>query len=386
VTPCSYVPELTGNAVYNNNGITSPFPFTVPSTSAQRQAFDPLFGGHWPSNALEVGLSPKFNEGYSQEWNLSVQQQLSNDLSLTVGYIGNRSNHLWVSRLYNWAAPNPQQTVSQNQNNLNQRRILSSIQCGTIAPGVTAPCYGSVELEDNAAWSTYHGLQIVADKKFNRGLTFMGSYVWGKYLDIHSIGAEGQNGPRDPLDFGLDYGPSDNDVRNRFAISYIWELPSAKMLHGFADTVLNHWQTQGITIAQSGTPFTVLSGPDTGLTGIGGDTGAPVQGVSPNIGLHKSGGSVTYLNANAYQNAPYFTFGVLGRNSVVGPKYVNFDFSFFKEFPVFERQKLQFRAESFNLFNHPNFNNPNNTVGGGLGRITGARDPRFIQFAMKYLF
>jgi len=110
--------------------------------------------------------------------------------------------------------------------------------------------------------------------------------------------------------------------------------------------------------------------------------------VAPNVGHYSySGGSLFFLNPSAYQNAAFGTYGVLGRNSFYGPKYVNFDFSLFKEFPISERAgKVQFRSEFFNLLNHPNFFNPNSTVGSALGQITGAHDPRFIQFALKWLF
>ena len=380
----NFAPDLTGNSVFTNTGTVYPYPFTIPRTAAERAAFSPQFGGNWPTNSLEVGLPPNFNEGYVEEWNFSIQQQLAGDYSLTASYVGNRGNHLWFSRNYNYAIYNPAETVLQNQNTFTARQRLSNITCG----GPTANCYGSFEEEDNAGWSTYNALQVSLNKKFQHGLTFSTSYVYGKYLDVVSQGAEGQNGPRDPTNFGLSYGPSDNDVKHRFVASYIWQIPQMHGLHGAASGVLNHWELQGITIAQSGTPFTILSNTDTSLTGIGSDTAAPVSGVAPNVGHYSySGSSLFFLNPSAYQNAPFGTYGVLGRNSFYGPKYVNFDFSLFKEFPISERAgKVQFRSEFFNLFNHPNFFNPNSTVGSALGQITGAHDPRFIQFALKWLF
>jgi hypothetical protein len=94
-----------------------------------------------------------------------------------------------------------------------------------------------------------------------------------------------------------------------------------------------------------------------------------------------------YFNTAAFQNAAPGTFGVTGRNFLTGPSLVNVDFSLFKEFPVHEFGKVQFRSEFFNLFNHPNFYNPDNTVGDGtFGQLQSARDPRIMQFALKYLF
>lgn len=365
----NYQPMLSGNAVYALTSLINPFPFQPPRTSGQRAAFSPSYGGNWPTQALEVALDPKFNEGYTQDWNLMIQQELGNGMSASIGYVGNRANHLWLSHSFNWFIPGT------------TARRFDAITCGGV------PCYGSFEEESSEGWSTYNSLQATISKRMQHGLNFNASYVYGKYLDVFSFGAEGRNGPRDPLNYALDYGPSDNDVRHRVVVTALWQIPEAKSLHGVASGVLNHWQTNLIAIAQSGTPFTIYSDHDTAGYGIGLDTAELVPGQSPDIGhLHYVNGTLYDFNPAAFQNAPNGSFGELGRNSFYGPKYVNFDFSLFKEFPVTERQKVQFRSEFFNLFNHPNFSNPGNTVGGGLGVIGSANNPRYVQFALKYLF
>ena len=365
----NYQPMLTGNAVYSLTNLINPFPFTPPRTTAERAAFSPSYGGNWPTQALEVALDPKFNNAYTQDWNLTIQHELGSDMSASIGYVGNRANHLWLSHSFNWFLPGT------------TARRFDSITCGGV------PCYGSFEEETSEGWSDYHSLQATLIRRMQHGLTFNASYVYGKYLDIFSFGAEGRNGTRDPLNWGLDYGPSDNDVRQRVVVTTLWQIPEAKSLHGAASGILNHWQTNLIAIAQSGTPFSVLSNFDTAGYGIGGDTAAMVAGQSPDVGhRYYSNGALYDLNPAAFQNAPSGSFGDLGRNSFYGPRYVNFDFSLFKEFPVAEAQKVEFRTEFFNLFNHPNFNNPGNTVGGGLGVISGANNPRYVQFALKYMF
>lgn len=380
----NYQPMLTGNAIYGLANTVDPFPFVYPRTATQRASFNSAsYGGNWPSKALEEGLSPRFNEGYSQDWNLTIQRELGNDITATIGYVGNRGNHLWVSHSFNTFIPGT------------SSRLLDGIQCGTAIVGVTLPCYGSIEEESSEAWSTYNSLQATLAKRMRHGLNLNASYVYGKYLDVSSVGAEGQNGPRDPYNWGLSYGPSDNDVRHRVVVTALWQIPEATSLHGVANALLNHWQTNLIAIAQTGTPFSVLSNSDTAGYGIGSDTAVPVPGVSADVGhRYYSGGQLHYFNPAAFTNvnpllSPPGTlgsFGELGRNSFYGPGYVNFDFSLFKEFQVTERQKVQFRSEFFNLFNHPNFSNPGNTVGGGLGIIGGANNPRYVQFALKYLF
>jgi hypothetical protein len=130
---------------------------------------------------------------------------------------------------------------------------------------------------------------------------------------------------------------------------------------------------------------------DTSLTGIGQDHADLVPGQTPTLDTGRPHAQLLaeYFNTAAFQQAADGTFGTVGRNTLTGPGIINFDFSIFKTFPVSERWgRIEFRNEYFNLFNHPNFNNPNSTVSSGsaFGAITAARDPRFIQFALKWIF
>jgi hypothetical protein len=293
-----------------------------------------------------------------------------------------------MSRENNYAPPstyNFSETIAQNNSNLPNRRRLSNIQCGTGMTGTTAPCYGPMEILDPSLWSNYNSFQVSINHRFAHGFSLLASYVWGKYLDVVSYTAEGGNGPRDPLNYALSYGPSDNDVRNRFAASYIYQFPKLTSLHGFLAGLINDWQNQSIITAQTGAPYSINSSLDTAATGIGGET-ADLTGA---VSLNPPGGRGVhaYFNTAAIQNAAPGTFGVTGRNFLTGPSLVNVDFSLFKEFPVREFGKVQFRSEFFNLFNHPNFYNPDNTVGDGtFGQLQSARDPRIMQFALKYIF
>ena len=385
--PTVLQPSLSGNNIYNNSGVQNPYPFSIPRTPAQRAAFDPSYGGNWPTAAGETVLAPNFNEGYTNQWNLTVDQQIAAGYTLTVSYIGNHGTHLFMSRENNYAPPstyNYNETVAQNNSNLPTRRRLSYIQCGTGIGSGTAPCYGPMEILDPSLWSNYDSLQVSVNHRFEHGFSLLASYVWGKYLDVESTTSEGGNGPRDPLNYALSYGPSDNDVRHRFAASYIYQFPSVRSWHGFADGLINHWQNQSIITAQTGAPYSINSSQDTAATGIGGETadltGARISPVGGQ-GVH------SYFNPAAFTNAAPGTFGQSGRNFLNGPSLVDVDFSLFKEFPVSEFGKVQFRGEFFNLFNHPNFYNPDNTVGDGtFGQLQSARDPRIMQFALKYLF
>lgn len=386
-------PSLSANNIYTNGQVQNPYPFIIPRTSEQRAAFSPSYGGNWPTAAGETVVAPNFNEGYTSQWNLSLDQQLAANFMMTISYIGNHGTHLFVSRENNYAPLSTYDTtlsIAQNNTNLPQRRRLSYIQCGTGLPSApTAACYGPMEILDPALWSNYDSFQVALNRRFQHGFSLLASYVWGNYLDVVSYTAEGGNGPRDPTDFRLSYGPSDNNVRNRFAASYIYQLPTSQSLHGFKAALVNGWQNQSIIIAQSGSPYSINSSLDTAATGISGET-ADLTGTA----IQPTGGRnvAHFFNTAAFQNAAPGTFGVTGRNFLTGPTLFDIDFSVFKEFPVFERGKVEFRGELFNLLNHPNFLNPDNTVGDGtFGQLTSARStgtgaPRIAQFALKYLF
>lgn len=388
-------PSLSGNNVFTNSGRVNPFPFVIPRTPEQRASFV------WPTESAETVFSPNFNEGYTQQFNLTVDQQLGKSNTLTISYIGNKGTHLFISREYDYAplssfVKNPpidpstgkpfDPIVYNNQDAvLSERRRLSGVRCPTSAGSATnGPCYGPTEMLEPSGYSNFNSVQFELNHRFDHGFSILASYVFAKYLDIVSYTAEGGNGPRDPENFALNYGPSDNDVRHRFTASYIYQLPKWGAAHGLVAGVVNGWQNQGIITAQTGAPYSINSGLDTAAAGVGGEFAdlVPGQSVKP---ANRSLSS--YFNPAAFTNAAPGTVGNTRRNFLNGPSLVNVDLSLFKEFQVFEHGKVQFRSELFNLFNHPNFYNPDNTVGDGtFGRVQSARDPRIAQFALKYLF
>ncbi len=388
-------PSLTGNNVFTNAGRVNPFPFVIPRTAAQRAAFV------WPTESAETVFAPNFNEGYTQQFNLTIDQQIAKNYTLTLSYIGNKGTHLFISREYNYAplssfvqntpinpdTGKPFDPIQYNNTDsvLRERRRLSGVRCPTgVSSAPTGPCYGPVEMLDPSGYSNFNSMQVQLNHRFDHGFSILASYVYAKYLDVVSYTAEGGNGPRNPENFSQNYGPSDNDVRHRFTASYIYQLPKLQNVNGLLSAVVNGWQNQGIVIAQTGAPYSINSGLDTAAAGVGGDFADRVPGTSTSASQRSIN---SYFNAAAFTNAAPGTVGNTSRNFLNGPSLVNVDSSLFKEFQVHEHGKLQFRAELFNLFNHPNFYNPDNTVGDGtFGQIHSARDPRIAQFALKYLF
>lgn len=376
--------SLTSTSIFTNTNTVNPFPFFIPRTPAQRAAFSPSYGGQWPTSAEGTVLPPNFNEGYASQWNLTIDQEFAKNYVLTLSYIGNKGTHLFLSRDINYAPTssyNPNVSLATNINNINQRRLFA-FDC---RPGVTdAPCLGQTQEEANQGWSTYNAFAATINHRYSNGFSLMASYVFGKYLDIISYGAEGGLGPRDPTNFRLNYGPSDSDVRHRVTASYIYQIPRWTSAHGLLSGIVNDWQNQGIIDVQTGHPYTINSSNDTAATGIGGDFADFVPGVSVSP-AHR--GVLSYFNPAAFREAANDTFGNTSRNFLFGPSLTNVNFSLFKDFPIREYGKIEFRSEFFNLFNHPNFNNPDSTVGDGtFGQLTSAQDGRITQFALKYLF
>jgi hypothetical protein len=275
--------------------------------------------------------------------------------------------------------------------NTNARRRLNYLQCLN-GQGVSQPCYGPFALNDNNAFSNYNSLQVTFNRRYSKGVTLLASDVWAKYIDLVSFGAEGSSGPRDPFNLFLDRGLSSNDVRHRFVASYIWQLPQVDRYKSSRMGVLvNGWEVNGIVTAQTGTPFTVTSGTDRSLTAIGGDTADWQFGQPTTLDTGRSRNQLIsqYFNTAAFTLAAPGTFGTTGRNTMIGPGLLNFDFAIFKNFLVSERLgSIQFRNEYFNIFNNVNLLNPNSSVNNGsaFGTITGARDPRYVQFGLKWIF
>jgi hypothetical protein len=188
-----------------------------------------------------------------------------------------------------------------------------------------------------------------------------------------------------------DYGPCSFNVTGQFKGSFVWDLPRAKTGSSIADYALSNWEANGILILQDGQPFSVLSGVDNSTSGIGLDRADMIGNPALPKGRSHAEEAQEFFNTAAFQvNAPG-TYGNTRRDSLSGPGYEDFDFSLVRTFPLpigqKDAQTLQFRAESFNLFNRVNFSNPTATVSSSAnGTISAANTPRILQFALKYQF
>jgi hypothetical protein len=359
---------------FDNNIFFSLGPFLPLTLDDPFPAFFPF---PLPDSALAIQRD--LRTAYMQHWNLNVQQQVGDNSVLEIAYVGSKGTKLLTARDINQPQP-------------------SALPPGL--PFVPRPDFrfDDINLLESRANSNYNSLQARFQQRFSRGLTSLVSYTWSKSIDDASnffSSAGDPNFPQNSYDTRAERGRSNFDVRHRLSVSYSYDLPFGKGRRYFADdgwatSLLSGWQSYGILTFQSGRPFTVAllsdidnSGTGRSILGFGANDRPNVVG-NPQLGNRSP---ESWFNTSAFAFPAPGTFGNAGRNILDGPGYQNVNVSLLKDTKLSEEINLQLRAEFFNLFNHPNFNLPDNFLGSPtFGRITSARDPRHIQFGVKLLF
>jgi Carboxypeptidase regulatory-like domain/TonB dependent receptor/TonB-dependent Receptor Plug Domain len=316
-------------------------------------------------------LESPFKQGYIQQWSFDIQRQLPGDIGVTVGYVGTKGTHL--DREYNANLPMPSPLFNQANR--------------------PYPNFAGLNVDSASASSNYNALQVKVEKKLSRGLTVLTGYTYSKSIDDAS---SWNAAVIDPFDFHSERGLSTFDTRNRFILSYVYQIPVGKgraalnNMNWAGDFFLGGWQTDGIFSVQSGNPIDSSVGLLT-LTGTDSATRPDVvAGCNPNNFSHTP---TEWFNTACFSDNFLGRFGDAGRNVIIGPGEVEFDPSVLKNFVFKETRYVQFRAEFFNVLNHPNFDNPTTTeTSSSFARITsaGVQDPRLtsrqIQFALRLVF
>lgn len=407
-----YEPYYTGQGGPLQAPISAP-PYLQTAQISLPNFSDPFNGnppapGTFATPLTNLTLAPNLPLPYAQDWDLNIQRALGKNLLFEVGYVGTKG-----TKLPRFIEGNPAIYIAgvdsngkpiSTSGNADQRRIHSGC---TLADPPSTCVYSSTGLIAGIANSSYNALEASLRKRFSHGLSFLGSYTYSKSIDDSSSfnlsgsaskQVAGENDlAQNPFNLGAERGPSLFDARHRLVLSYQWSLPFWKQPHNWYQQVLGNWQVNGITTAMSGTPFTVFDSRDVSvqggapeITGFSANRPNLVPGQNPNSGPRTTN---AWLNANAFSrvvpdpNSPVQQFGTAGRNIAVGPRYTNFDFSAFKNIRVMESRELQFRAEFFNLFNHPNFRLPDSDISSPtFNQIQQAQDQRLIQLAIKFLF
>jgi hypothetical protein len=300
-------------------------------------------------------------------------------------------------------------TLGANGITLVGLRRYSSPQCdpltGTGCPADGIPVFSSIFAQDTIANSAYNSLQASLDKRFAHGLQFTTAYTFSKSFDQ----ASSFEGILNPIDPRISRSLSNFDARHRIVFSYYWELPF-QHYSGALGTLLNGWALSGITTFQTGFPIRIQSLADNELM-YSFDfelPGEPAQ-IAPFRTMKPQSNGNYFFDPNSFtenasdssqppcsQGAAFgcydpALFGTLGnarRTICCGPHISSTDFAILKTIAISEAMHVDFRAEFFNLFNHTQFFTPdgNTSDGSQFGQVTQARDPRLVQFALKFFF
>jgi len=320
--------------------------------------------------AASVGVAPitadhDYENTYVQSWNLNVQHELQSNLVVMLGYFGSKGTNLRISR-----------NLNQPVNGVRPYTRLSNT-----SPILPNTPLGNITQVEGTGNSSYNALWSSVNHRLTRGLQFNVSYTWSKSIDYNSLSSPPTAVTvQNSYDLRNDRGLSDFDARHRLAISGIYELPFR------GNELIEGWQLGAIVQLQTGNPLNVITSNST-VNGVANtlrpDVVGPVQMIE--------------TVERWFEAAPFVAvnrFGNLGRNVIIGPGFNNVDFSVLKETKLNEELTLQFRAEVFDLFNHPSFGQPGRVVGTpAFARITNTRFPtgdsgssRQLQFGLKLMF
>jgi Carboxypeptidase regulatory-like domain/TonB dependent receptor len=374
-----------------------------------------------------LAVPRRFVTPSTQQWNLTLQRDLGKDWVLEVGYVGTHTIHLRETRT-NIPAKivSPQDPITVTDVNGNTYKITQNTTAnGPLRSPIPAiNGYGGFQIFDNSAYAHYNSLQTTVSRRWAHGY-FQAAYTWSKSTDANSSGNTALNTAyNDESNLRNSYGLSDFDRTHRFVVSYRYDLPIFTGATGWKKTAFGDWSISGITVVQSGAPFTVTdSGAGTAVLAPGYTptltgslaSGATIHGSYTSGDIHNRLNG--YLNPNDFATAellypfdpanptttcdpvnnPNFCttfFGNLGRNTFRGPYQQNWDFSLLKTFHLTERVNLRFTTDFFNIWNHANFANPAiNDVetigapGSPFGKIfSTVGTPRLIQFSLRLAF
>jgi Carboxypeptidase regulatory-like domain len=395
-----YAGWCSGTAAPTACTAANPFPYTPPKPGAAVNfaALEPL--------TINT-LSPNFGVPMSENYNLTIERQLSGSMTFTVAYVGNVAHHLEGNYETNPAG------LSNGTNPVAAAAGCTEANLGTCAPQTfryNPLTTGLAAINEQATDynSNYNSLQVSVNKRLSHGLSFLAAYTWSRYFDQNST-ADNQDGfvppGINPFNFTSMYAPSDNDAPQRFVFNYDYDLPFYHFVHRWRP-LSDGWKLVGILTFQSGFPVLVSDSLNPSLTCWSAvevddvpcwDRPNVVSGVPLNQGNPRNY-SVNGL-PNYWFNPAAFAVGAAGagignssRNPIYGPGINNFDTALLKDIHLTESKYIELRFEAFNSFNHAQFGAPVGDVNNpNFGRILstyngGGNAERLVQISGKIYF
>lgn len=378
----SATPDVQFNQMAGNVNFANPylgFPTPQPNTFA--------------SPTTMLAMDPSARPPYAQNWNLSIQHVFAKNYVIEARYVGTKGTRLPRTVEKNPSIFGPGATAG----NADRRRIYADCP-------PTGPCrLATAATLMYGLNSTYHAAQLSFGQRYAGGLSYNLSYWFSKTLDylsgmnLNLTSAQALAGENDlaqnPFDLNAEHGPSLFDAKHRFVASGLWEIRFADRTTGITRALLHGWQINAIATANSGTPFTVYDTANVALQA----TSPPISGYAasrPDLVSNPNEGSHTvqaWLSRSSFRRltpgVEAGKFGNAGRNIARAPSFANVDISLLKNFQLRETMRLQFRAEAFNIANHPNFGLPiADLASPNFGRILSASPARLVQLALKLIF
>jgi hypothetical protein len=349
-------------ATYSPNNLTTTFDTPLPSPVASPYTN--------PAGALR-GMALGYRNSFVEQTNLNVQQQVGSFV-MTLSYVGEFGHKLHISPDRNVAPPSTVTSPSY----ITRRPFYS------LYPSVT-----SILHDESAGFTNFNSMEFTVARTIGRGLTLNANYTWAKALgDIQGFSAGGLYASAVPSQTAtLEYGNSELDVQNRFAMMLNYSLPFGQSATGVRAMLVKGWQINAIDVWETGQPFTVTNSSPLSNTGISSDR--PNQIANPKL----ANPTITHwFNTAAFAPQILGTIGTERHNMLFGPHFRHFDPSVFKDFALTERLNLQARIETFNVFNTPNFGQPGAVLPSTtFGVITSTRTnstPRQLQGSLRLSF
>jgi carboxypeptidase family protein len=377
-----YTPEITNSwtTLTLNPPIVKTFAFTGNANNPIQ--VERAFGAPGEPRVGLFGsgaLDPNLRTTYTQQWNFTLQKRLPKDVYFDLGYVGSKGTRL---------------TLSTDGN-----RPLQVITPGpAIAPRRPFQGFDNINVTTSAGNSTYHSMQMKAERRMGNGLSVLGAYTWSKALgnaDISSVGGGSfLGGIQDYMDLRGNRAETVFDIRHRLSLALLYDIPLFRSARQAAvRSLLGGWQIGAISTQQTGFGAALTPTTDTTGTGIASRVNA-VAGQSPMLDRGQRTRE-RWFNTSAFALPVNGSFGTSARNQIHLPGLNQVDFSATKNFQLFERHRIQFRAEFFNFFNHVNLGAPILDIrNAAFGRVTSTNqgaagmpgDARIVQFGLKYSF
>ena len=371
--------RIQGNDMYNS-GANIPFSdsVTFSGVSLSSPNTSLLTGQTVTAPILPASIQGLNNTNYklpvSMQFSMGIQQSLRDKTVVSLGYVGMQDRHQSENELLNLPSPSVQPALINN-----------TVQFNNVNP---YPGYGSIELYNNAANSRYNSLQATVNSRLRNDLMFQAAYTYSSSIDPSSGNGSGgdlQN-IANPYNRAYGMGPAWFNRRDIFNANFLYEIPLLRNATSRAlRTGLGGWEFSGVFTAETGLPLNITQG------GPESSNGLPLGQNRPNVtGSESYPRTVAeWFNTAIYSSPALGQWGNLGYDAIQGPGRFNVNLSLFKNWVLSEKRgsKLQLRVESFNIFNHTQFQNVSTTfTSSNFGQVTSAFDPRSFQLGMKAYF